>query len=220
MTKITTLDIEGMHCSSCALLIEKSLKKLPGIENAHVNFASSQAMVKSEENIDPNVLIQQVKKSGYSASIKVEHANEQKKRTKEIKIRKNRLLSAGIFSIPMILFMVYDFFPGKIVGEKIIMPRMGIVSLLLTAGIFVIGREFFQGARSALKMKTFNMYSLIAIGTGVAFLFSVYNLILFIGYIGSFLGLDGMMIPNLYFEVAGLLITFVILGKYLEAKAK
>jgi len=69
-------------------------------------------------------------------------------------------------------------------------------------------------------MKTFNMYSLIAIGTGVAFLFSVYNLVSFIYFTGSFFCLDGMMIPNLYFEVAGLLITFVILGKYLEARAK
>ena len=64
------------------------------------------------------------------------------------------------------------------------------------------------------------MYSLIAIGTGVAFLYSIYNYVLFIYQTGYWIGLDGMKIPNIYFEVAGLLVMFVTLGKYLEAKAK
>jgi len=64
------------------------------------------------------------------------------------------------------------------------------------------------------------MYSLIAIGTGVAFIFSLYNIIVFIYQTGSRIGLDGEKIPNIYFEVASLLIMFVALGKYLEAKAK
>ena len=69
-------------------------------------------------------------------------------------------------------------------------------------------------------MKTSNMYTLISIGTGVAFLYSLFNYFLFFKETGSWIGLDGMMVPNIYFEVAGLLIMFVTLGKYLEAKAK
>jgi Cu+-exporting ATPase len=121
----------------------------------------------------------------------------------------------------MITFMIYDFFPARIPGEALIMPRTAAISLILTMPIlFGIGLDFFKGGRSALKMRTFNMYSLIAIGTGVAFLYSVYNFILFIYQTGSWIGLDGMKIPNIYFEVAGLLIMFVALGKFLEAKAK
>jgi cation transport ATPase len=89
---------------------------------------------------------------------------------------------------------------------------MAIISLLLTIPIqFFIGADFFKGARSALKMKTFNMYSLIAIGTGVAFLYSLYNLFLYVYQTGSRLGLNGESIPNIYFEVASLLVMFVTL---------
>jgi len=101
------------------------------------------------------------------------------------------------------------------------MPWMAIISFILTAPIlFIIGADFFKGAWAALKMKTSNMYSLIAIGTGVAFLYSLYNMIMYFVANGSIIGLDGMKIPNIYFEVAGLLIMFVALGKFLEAKAK
>lgn len=101
------------------------------------------------------------------------------------------------------------------------MPWTAIISLILTTPIlFIIGADFFQGAWSALKMRTFNMFSLIAIGTGVAFFYSLYNLLLFFYQTGSFIGLNAEKIPNIYFEVAGLLIMFVALGKFLEAKAK
>jgi cation transport ATPase len=106
-------------------------------------------------------------------------------------------------------------------GATAIMPRMAIISLLLTVPIlFGIGAEFFKGAWSALKMKTFNMYSLIAIGTGVAFIYSLYMFLTFRYETGSVLGLNGAKIGNIYFEVASLLIMFVALGKFLEAKAK
>jgi cation transport ATPase len=121
----------------------------------------------------------------------------------------------------MVAFMFYDFFPGLLPLEQKIMPWTAIISLVLTAPIlFIIGADFFKGAWSALKMKTFNMYSLISIGTGVAFLYSIYNLFIFFYQTGSIIGVNGMKVPNIYFEVAGLLIMFVSLGKLLEARAK
>jgi Cu+-exporting ATPase len=211
-----------MHCSSCALLIEKSLKKVPGVQQATVNFSSSQAMVKVADTTSPTALVQAVEHAGYHASLPTGTAtNETLKREKETRYRlKKFLISAGL-SIPMVLFMLYDFFPTVLPATRLIMPRMAIISLILTIPIqFIIGADFFKGARSALKMKTFNMYSLIAIGTGVAFLYSLYNFLLFIYQTGSRIGLNGESIPNIYFEVASLLIVFVSLGKFLEAKAK
>jgi Cu+-exporting ATPase len=124
-------------------------------------------------------------------------------------------------SIPMIWFMLYDFFPWVFRWSKFIMPWTAIISLALTIPIqFIIGADFFKWAWSALKMKTFNMYSLIAIWTWVAFIFSLYNFILFVYQTWSRIGLDNMMIPDIYFEVASLLIMFVSLWKLLEAKAK
>jgi len=223
-SKMISIDIDGMHCSSCALLIEKSLKKMPGVLQASVNFASEQAMVK----IDPmtaskSELLKAVENAWYTGAIIDENhtSNEMEKRIKETKHWSRKFLRSAILSIPMVAFMFYDFFPGLLPWEKIIMPRTAIISLILTVPILcIIGADFFKWARSALKMKTFNMFSLISIGTGVAFLYSLYNLLLFFYQTGSISGVNGMKIPNIYFEVAGLLIMFVSLGKFLEAKAK
>lgn len=223
MTKIITVDIEGMHCNSCALLIEKSLKSVSGVQHANVNFSSSQALVKVDPSISQTDLLKAVENAGYHWSIidDAHKVDEHDKRAKETKHWKIKFLWSAILSIPMIAFMIYDFFPARIPGEAIVMPWTAAISLMLTIPIlFVIGLDFFKGFRSALKMRTFNMYSLIAIGTGVAFLYSIYNFILFIYQTGSWIGLDGMMVPNIYFEVASLLVMFVTLGKYLEAKAK
>ena len=222
-SQMVSIDIEGMHCSSCALLIEKSLKKVPGVQQANVNFSSAQAMVKVDGDIAESAIIKAVEAAWYTWVIQDEKhkVDETAKRKKETKYRWRRFSRSALLSLPMILFMLYDFLPGVLPWSKIVMPRMAIISLVLTIPIlFIIGSEFFKWAWSALKMKTFNMYSLIAIGTGVAFIFSLYNLFLFVYQTGSRIGLDGEKIPNIYFEVASLLIMFVSLGKLLEAKAK
>jgi len=223
-SKMVSIDIDGMHCSSCALLIEKSLRKTPGVLQASVNFSSEQAMVK----IDPMTatkeeLLKAVENAWYSWSIiDTNHAsNEMEKRKKETKHRGRKFLRSAILSIPMVVFMFYDFFPGVLPREKIIMPWTAIISLILTTPIlFIIGADFFKWARSAFKMKTFNMFSLISIWTGVAFFYSLYNLFLFAYQTWSWIWLNAEKILNIYFEVAGLLIMFVSLGKFLEAKAK
>ncbi|MDO8340677.1 MAG: copper-translocating P-type ATPase, partial [Candidatus Woesebacteria bacterium] len=106
-------------------------------------------------------------------------------------------------------------------GGSFIFPYIGIISFILATPIqFYIGAGFYKGMVSALRMKTFNMDSLIAIGTSVAYFYSLVN---FMGYYAtknSFIGLMGEKIPDLYFETAAFLITFVLLGKFLETKAK
>ena len=131
-----------------------------------------------------------------------------------------RFVSSAILSIPMVLFMILDFvrFPQY---EKLIMPYAAIISLLLaTPIVFFIGREFFSGAWSALRMKTANMYSLIAIGTFTAYSYSLYSYIVYFTQTGSLIGINGMKIPDIYLEVAAFLVAFISLGKYLEARAK
>ncbi|AHB41712.1 hypothetical protein P148_SR1C00001G0924 [candidate division SR1 bacterium RAAC1_SR1_1] len=218
--KIITIDIEGMHCSSCALFIENTLKKTEGVQEANVNFSSAQAIIKANEGIEKTI-IDLINKAGYKGTIGGDQTNETEKRTRETNYRKRKFWASFFLSIPMITFMLYDLLPTILPEKAIIMPWAAIISLICTTPIlFFIGADFFKGARSALKMKTFNMYSLIAIGTGVAYLYSVYQLGTFFYQTQSILGLNGMMVPNIYFEVAGLLIMFVLLGKYLEAKAK
>ncbi len=217
-----SIDVVWMHCSSCALLVEKSLKKVHGVESANVNFSSSQAMIKITSNVSQKELLRAVENAWYAWSIHTDKSNSERgKRDKETKHWKMRFIASLILSLPMIIFMLYDFFPSIMPWGRIVMPRMAIISLVLTIPIqFVIWADFFKWARSAFKMKTFNMYSLIAIGTWVTFIYSLYNFILFIYQTWSWLWLDGEKIPNIYFEVSWLLIMFVILWKLLEAIAK
>ncbi len=224
LTKMVSIDIEGMHCSSCALLIEKSLKKIPGVSQANVNFSASQAMVKIDPNQAwPQDLVKAVENAWYIWTIinDKNKVDEVDKRKKETKYWFTKFFAAAILSTPMILFMFYEFFPWVLPFHMVLMPWMAIISFILATPIqFIIGLDFYKGTRSALKMKTFNMYSLIAIWTSVAFIYSMYNFFLFAYQTWSFLGLNGEKIPNIYFEVAWLLIMFVALWKYLESRAK
>ncbi|MEI8009208.1 MAG: cation transporter [bacterium] len=181
--KKTNLDIEGMHCGSCALLIEHTLKDTKGIQQANVNFSAEKATITFNEEEIPMTEIQEaIKRLGYKAVIADETLNAQKeteKRQKEIHYWKKKFIVALILSIPMIIFMVYDFVYG-LPYSKVLMPISAMITLILTIPVqFIIGRDFYQGARSALKVKSANMFSLVAIGTGVAFLYSVYNYITF-----------------------------------------
>ena len=181
--KKANLDIEGMHCGSCALLIEHTLKDTKGIQQANVNFSAEKATIIFDEEEIPLTKIQEaIKHLGYKAVLADETLNAQKeteKRQKEIHYWKKKFIIALILSIPMIIFMVYDFAYG-LPYSKVLMPISAMITLILSIPVqFIIGKDFYQGARSALKVKSANMFSLVAIGTGVAFLYSLYNYIIF-----------------------------------------
>lgn len=223
INKRVHLSLSGMHCASCALIIEKSLKKLLAVKEAHVNFAAEKASVVFDEaknSVDD--LIGAVEKAGYKAEeikeISVE--SETKKREKQIRKYWKLFLSSLILSIPMLYFMFLDFFKS-LPGGSTILPYVGITSLILAIPIqFIIGSGFYKGTWSSLRMKSFNMDSLIAIGTTTAFAYSFISYVFFVSTNRTLFGLNGMKIPDLYFETSAFLITFVLLGKWLEAKAK
>ncbi|OGD62367.1 copper-translocating P-type ATPase [Candidatus Berkelbacteria bacterium RIFOXYA2_FULL_43_10] len=217
------LKIEGMHCTSCAGIIERTLRKITGVSSANVNFATEKALVVYDENkTNPDDLILAVKGAGYKATFVDEKDPEfdQKMREREIDELRKKFLFGLIFSLPMLYFMLLDFFKW-LPGGGIFPPYFGIVSLVLAIPVqFIIGAGFYKGMWSSLRMKTFNMDSLIAIGTSTAFFYSLINFVIYVSSNNTIIGLDGMKIPDLYFETAAFLITFVILGKWLEAKAK
>ncbi len=217
------LSLSGMHCASCAALIERGLKKVSGVKEAHVNFAAEKALVAFDERIaTTDNLIQAVKKAGYGATMITEANSEEENQRKEQLIRqmKHKFLFSLILSLPMLYFMFLDF-SQLLPGATVLIPYVGIVSLFLTMPVqFISGAGFYKGMWSSLKMKTFNMDSLIAIGTSTAFFYSLINYVSYAVTNKSLIGLGGMKIPELYFETAAFLITFVLLGKWLEARAK
>ncbi|MHB8895974.1 MAG: heavy metal translocating P-type ATPase [Candidatus Geothermincolia bacterium] len=217
------LSLSGMHCSSCASIIERSLNKLDGVEQASVNFAAEKAYVTYDpRQVSEDDLVAAVSKAGYKGEVIDERdtGREADKREAEIAGYRKRFYFSLVLSLPMLYFMLLDFFKW-LPGGTSLPPYFGLVSFILATPVqFIAGAGFYKGAWSSLRMKTFNMDSLIAIGTSTAYFYSVINYISFAVSNKSLIGLAGAKIPNMYFETAAFLITFVLLGKWLEARAK
>ncbi len=216
-----SLSLYGMHCSNCARLIETRLGKTAGVSKASVNFAAEKTTIDFDGEItDVNKLISTITETGYKAELvdANDTDHDRRKREEEIKQYFNKFYLSLALSLPMMYFMLLDFY--QLPGKFITLPYIGVISLFLTIPVqFFIGASFFKGAWSSLKMKTFNMDSLVAIGTSAAFFYSLYNFASYYFKTGSVIGLGGK-IPELYFETSAFLITFVILGKWLEIRTK
>jgi Cu+-exporting ATPase len=217
-----SLSLTGMHCASCAAIIERVLRKVPGVKQANVNFAAEKAAVNYDAAVT-NIanLIEAIKRAGYKAEVvNLEDSEfDGRKRAQETTKLWKKFLFSAVLSLPMIYFMLLDFFPA-LPGGTLLPPYFGIISLILATPVqIIIGAGFYRGMWSSLRMKTFNMDSLIAIGTSTAFIYSLVSFIQYVVAKGTPIGIGGK-IPELYFETSAFLITFVVLGKWLEAKAK
>jgi Cu+-exporting ATPase len=214
--------IGGMDCVSCASLVEHGLRRTAGVKEANVNFAAGKAHVKFDpDETDLATLVAAVKKSGYSAEpITAGDMNrERTHRDRETALFRRKFLISLAFSIPFLIFMALGFAP--LPGRDWFLPRIGLVSLLLATPVqFWLGANFYRGAWSGLRLRMFNMDSLIAVGTSAAYFYSLANYVLYAVRHASLVGTGGEMIPELYFETAVFLISFVLLGKWLEARAR
>lgn len=194
-------DISGMHCASCALTIEKNIKKIPGVKNVTVNFPLERASVEYlGDSIDDEKIMAVVKDSGYGAAPVDDQIKNHESISRELEIKKERNLFvlSLVLSLPvLVLSMILR---DKSFNSQVIQALLaGLVQLY-------IGFRFYRGTYYALKNKTANMDSLIAIGTSAAYFYSLATTFLIAG--------------EVFYETSSLLITFVILGKWLEARAK
>ncbi len=204
MAKIT-LDITGMHCASCGTLINKKLEKVEGVKYSNVNLTTERADVEfDEKKASEKEIIKAINSLGYGASICTGHDTdkETRKRKEELKKLKHKLVWSLIFAIPaFIIGMVFMW-----IGIEI--PYSNYILFFLATPVqFIIGWGIYKSAFGALRNKSANMDSLIAIGTSAAYFYSVYVTLF-------------EPMGEQYFEAAAILITFVILGRYMEAIAK
>ncbi len=204
--KKTILQISGMHCASCAANIQRALLKKEGIKTANVNFSTAKATIDYDEiKISETEIIETIKKSGYGAEIlKKENAADAqiKMQQKETKHYKNLFLISLAFTTPIFIIGMLLMWIGIEVPYKDY-----ILWVLATPVQFYVGYSFYKGAWHALKNKTANMDTLIAVGTSAAYFYSVYVLF-FNPETGQ------------YFEVSAILITLVFLGKWMEILAR
>jgi P-type Cu+ transporter len=206
------LDIEGMTCAACATRIEKGLTRMEGVASANVNLAMNNAVVEYYEGITSEKdILEKIKKLGYIG--KVHHEEEPTaKRKEEVNRQKRRLFLSILLSLPLLYTMVAHMPIDLGIPVPAIFMNPWIQLLLATPVQFYIGGTFYMGAIRALRNKSANMDVLIALGTSAAYFYSVFEAIKTIE--------NRPYTPHLYFETSAVLITLVLLGKYLEAMAK
>ncbi|MBO0341443.1 heavy metal translocating P-type ATPase [Flagellimonas profundi] len=199
--------VTGMTCAACASSVESMLGHTEGVYNASVNFANSTVLVEYDSAMDLSDLQNAVRQIGYDIIVDAEDPTEvQEELSKKhyVSIKKRTLWSA-ILTLP--IFLLGMFFMDWVLGRWI--------SLVLAVPIlFWFGRSFFINALKQARFGKANMDTLVALSTGIAFLFSAFNT-----FFPEFWLSKGME-PHVYYEAATVIITFISLGKLLEEKAK
>lgn len=206
--QMTTLVITGMTCANCSAQVEKELKEQPGVISATVNLATEKASVKYAET-SSEALIQSVEKIGYGAILYDEEHKQKIAEEKKAYLRKMKrdLFLSALLTFPLMASMIAMVLGNH--GALVQFFHQPMVQLLLAFPVqFYVGARFYQGAYHALKTKAPNMDVLVALGTTAAFLLSIYN-----GFFSS-------TTNDLYFESSSMIITLILLGKYLEHTAK
>lgn len=215
--KSTSFKVEGMTCSACAARIEKVTSKMDGVESSNVNFANSTLNISfDKDKLSTNDIKAKVEKLGYKLLDASQEDEHEKAKENETKRMKNRLIGSAIFTIPLFIISM-----GHMVGlhlPNIIDPmhnplNFALIQLLLTTVVIFICRDFFIHGFKNLFMRSPNMDSLIAIGSGAAYvygLFAIYHI-----YMS-----DHSYAMQLYFESLGTILTLISLGKYLETLTK
>ncbi len=209
------LNISGMHCASCAGNIESALRKLSGVFSSQVNFATEKAYIEFEPKIlSVGDLISAIEKAGYKAKTADTSPDTEKElREKEVHSLKVKFIISIILS-GILMYVAMGSCLGLEVHE-IVMNNMSLVQFILATSVLICGYQFFtRGFMTLVKARTANMDTLVSLGVGSAYLYS-----LFVS-IAIWLGNKTFGMQNLYYEVSSFLITFILLGRYLEAITK
>jgi len=201
-TRQLALDISGMTCAACVLRVEKAIKRVPGVADANVNLAAETALVSAAPSVDADALVAAVEKTGYGASpagakSKEDKADDKRREADELGLK---FKVAMALAIPLIFTSMH-------------IPRVPMLNPWLQAAlaapvVFWAGGKFYVNAFKALRGRFADMNVLIAIGTGAAFLYSLWQTILGGHHVG------------VYYEVAAAIIALILLGRWLEAGAK
>ncbi len=204
----TELHITGMHCASCGTLISRALEKVPGVMSANVNIATNRATIEAADTVTHEQLISAVKSRGYGAmTIEAGKPHSMAEHEHESEDLLAFLLTFSLlFTVPALAIgMLFMEESPLFVGIMIPFAPL-ILGMLATPVQLIGGWPFYKGALKALRHGTSNMDTLIALGTTVAYIYSIVAISLDLG--------------EQYFEIGATLITFVLLGKWLEARAK
>ena len=210
---LVRLQIQGMTCAACSASIEKALNRKKSVETAVVNLATNVATINTDGTITTEELIKLIERIGFKAEIYKEEIKKEKYR-----ISTNRLIVALVFGFIELYIGMSHMLPIELPLPSIISMEenplaFALVQLVLTTIVLIAGYQFFTSGVKKLVTLHPNMDSLVAIGTGSAFFYSIYN---------TFLASQGNThaVHSLYYESAAVVVALVLLGKYLEERSK
>jgi Cu+-exporting ATPase len=210
----TQLKVSGMHCASCAANIERVLKKTKGIKSANVNFATETLSAEHSHEVSENDIKNAVRKAGYKAfraesAEKMESMMEHEHHAAQEEMWK-RFKWAAILSIPLLYTMIAGILGLPVFFED---KTLTIIQFLLATGVVIAGWNFYyHGFMTLVRNRTANMDTLVALGTGTAYVYSI--------VMGIQVLLGNALASQLYFEATALLLTFILLGDYFEERTK
>ncbi len=221
-------DVDGMTCTACALAIERQLKKVDGINRINVNYASEKMVVEFDESkVNEDLLSSEVEDIGYALVVEnkdvVKDSGASKVQVHQDHMRLRLLLSL-IFTLPLFYMamgpMIGLWVPMFFTNHQNIL-LIGLIQLLLTLPVMMVNNEFYKVGFRTLWKRSPNMDSLVAVGTGAAFLYGLF-VIFQLAYGYSYGDMDRITTyrHDLYFESVVVILTLITLGKYFEARAK
>ncbi len=206
-----SISIKGMTCASCVQVIEETLQETEGVYSASVNLATEKANLKFDPSmVNVPAIKKAIEEVGYEPFEAETVDTERGERQKEMERQKRLLIFSLALSIPVFLLTIgFDFFDlGVQLG---ISEWQGIILFLIATPVqFIAGHQFYIGTYKALKNRRANMDTLIAMGSSAAYFYST-AIVFFPGQV---------LFHHLFFDTSALIITLILLGKYLEAKAK
>lgn len=219
-------NVTGMSCASCVARVEKAVNKVDGVTSCSVNLLTNSMSV--DGDVKSSDVISAVEKAGYGASLKGNSYKENKSNDEPLKDTetpklKKRLFSSLVFLILLMYIsmghMMWGFPLPSILANNHI--AMGLIQLLLTGIIMVINQKFFVSGFKALIHRSPNMDTLVALGAGASFIYSVYALFAMTNaQVNNDMSLEMKYMDEFYFESAGMILTLITLGKMLESYSK
>jgi len=201
--------VTGMACAACAGSVESMIASLPGVNSASVNYAGANVYVSyNPDTVSPADFVKSVESIGYGLIIEEENLNE---KLAEIEFKhfnelKRKLWVAGIFTVPVFVLSMFHIFHFE--------NKNWVLLVLSLPVILFSGSEFYSNAWKQARHRMVNMDTLVALSTGIAFIFSTINTI----FPGIFLRAG--LTPHVYFESATVIIAFILTGKFLEERSK
>ena len=216
MTESKQFSVEGMTCAACVIAVEKTAKKTPGVLTAEVNLTTEKLKITVDSaTFDPELLKRKIMISGYKLKTEKSLDEHQKSKDRASKIMLYKFVFSALFTLPLLYIAM-----GHMIGLPLpiwLDPHMSanafaLTQLFLTLPVVVIGYQFYFIGFKTLIHRNPNMDTLVALGTGAAFIQGIYGTVLILT--------NRVHTTNLYFEVAAVVITLIILGKYFETISK